>query len=1000
MPNKLVVLLFLLSSVACGQSPTNIGSAVFPPDHITVQTGTPTIAVGQTATFTATLVLADGSSNVDETPNCSWSSSNNQVASFADPGLPVATGIAVGSVTITCTPQSNPLAITVNTATLTVSAAPIILTPPSPAFAMPAGTNGSPYAGYQLTASGGVLPYTWTISVGSLPTGLSLSSTGCGSNVNCQIGGTPTVNGTSNFTVKVTDSTPGTPLTATQTASITVSAAPCLSGLSYNPPTTYCSTTSTTADTWPTFAPSAYIGLTGTNNFSTETSTTGLGNGAWSVVRVSDSLSASQGSSTTSEGFVHAWSCQPVCNAGNYFFFLRTNNGGLAWYQFNAANFPSANPITWMGNVIGMSDGTQMSQDDKQWSFNKPNVIYTSGSTPSTSSYVAATIGYATVNLATAAPWTSSNFTHTVLLDPVNDVTNPCNGLGTTATGEWNKYLWSAPADNRITPGDSGGAGTNEVSTLYHYQSDNGRIIVWYDGTAPSGQRCGWVDSATAMISIHGAAAVPINGFGPIPPPAAPSVTLNTTGGTVLCPSSPANNISIEITYTILNVGETTPSPASSLSGGSGNNCSFTVSPPSSSPSLVGFTGVHPTGYNVYFCQGVKSTTCSSQANYTLVSALPNPASLTATCNVTTGSSTYSYTQVQVSSAGMTVPQPFVSTASNCANRLGASSPGTQVAVSSSKSAFASSIVVLRDFLTVGFQGLGGAFTDKGGSPTLFVVQTVPIANSETITQLTSQANNANYNQCSTCQPPTISTAGVNIHGNGLTSTGYITIAMTDAEKPNAKIAINTQTGNAFTLDLGNAGADVNPCDGHSPATTDWLFCIGTNLATLRFTVNDNPATVQASQFNFFNVNSLANPNSNSYTAYPDSRTDNYVLTQSLFPAPINYCAPGNSCAATSYPYDGETIGYPTNSATAPFRFFRSWSSGAGFNADPRGNISQDGKYFIFATDGLRNGTGSATCASTGACGFGGFSGNSTTAGCTPGASGNCRSEVMLVKLN
>jgi len=68
-----------------------------------------------------------------------------------------------------------------------------------------------------LTASGGTLPYTWSIASGSLPTGLSLnSSTGT-------ISGTPTATGTFNFIARVTDS--GNPIqTATRALSITVAA--------------------------------------------------------------------------------------------------------------------------------------------------------------------------------------------------------------------------------------------------------------------------------------------------------------------------------------------------------------------------------------------------------------------------------------------------------------------------------------------------------------------------------------------------------------------------------------------------------------------------------------------------------------------------------------------------------------------------------------------------------------------------------------------------------
>jgi hypothetical protein len=49
-----------------------------------------------------------------------------------------------------------------------------------------------------MKASGGVTPYTWTVSVGNLPSGLALSAAGV-------ISGTPTTAGVSDFTLQVTD---------------------------------------------------------------------------------------------------------------------------------------------------------------------------------------------------------------------------------------------------------------------------------------------------------------------------------------------------------------------------------------------------------------------------------------------------------------------------------------------------------------------------------------------------------------------------------------------------------------------------------------------------------------------------------------------------------------------------------------------------------------------------------------------------------------------------
>jgi hypothetical protein len=78
---------------------------------------------------------------------------------------------------------------------------------------VPSDTQSVPYS-QTLVAAGGTAPYSWLLISGSLPSGLTLSSSG-------QISGTPTTVGTSNFTVQVTDaSSPAQ--TATQALSITV----------------------------------------------------------------------------------------------------------------------------------------------------------------------------------------------------------------------------------------------------------------------------------------------------------------------------------------------------------------------------------------------------------------------------------------------------------------------------------------------------------------------------------------------------------------------------------------------------------------------------------------------------------------------------------------------------------------------------------------------------------------------------------------------------------
>ncbi len=65
-------------------------------------------------------------------------------------------------------------------------------------LSLPNGTVGVAYSA-TLSASGGTPPYTWSVTAGSLPAGLSLSSSGT-------VSGTPTTAGAYTFTVQVSDS--------------------------------------------------------------------------------------------------------------------------------------------------------------------------------------------------------------------------------------------------------------------------------------------------------------------------------------------------------------------------------------------------------------------------------------------------------------------------------------------------------------------------------------------------------------------------------------------------------------------------------------------------------------------------------------------------------------------------------------------------------------------------------------------------------------------------
>lgn len=83
---------------------------------------------------------------------------------------------------------------------------------------LPGGTAGASYTSTQLMGSGGTGPYTFAVSSGALPAGLTLVGSGTGAGT---ISGTPTAAGTFNFNITVTDATSKT---GTVSYSITVAA--------------------------------------------------------------------------------------------------------------------------------------------------------------------------------------------------------------------------------------------------------------------------------------------------------------------------------------------------------------------------------------------------------------------------------------------------------------------------------------------------------------------------------------------------------------------------------------------------------------------------------------------------------------------------------------------------------------------------------------------------------------------------------------------------------
>jgi hypothetical protein len=141
--------------------------------------------------------------------------------------LAAATGVISGTPTtsgsypieIEATPRAAPSQHATADITLTVLPAPALTALTS---SLPGGTLGVPYS-ETVNAIGGVAPYSWSVSSGSLPPGLSLDP-GSGT-----ISGTPTTAGTYPVTIAVTDSSQPTPQTTSVDLTLTVNSPPALS---------------------------------------------------------------------------------------------------------------------------------------------------------------------------------------------------------------------------------------------------------------------------------------------------------------------------------------------------------------------------------------------------------------------------------------------------------------------------------------------------------------------------------------------------------------------------------------------------------------------------------------------------------------------------------------------------------------------------------------------------------------------------------------------------
>ena len=170
---------------------------------ITMSASVPALAITSTSmpngnvgtVYSSTLIASGG------TLPYSWTLASGSLPaglSLSTNGTVSGTPTSAGqfSFTVQVTDSSSPVQNATKTFAITMSASVPVLTIIS--TSLPNGTVGTAYS-TTLLASGGTLPYSWTLASGSLPAGLSLSNSGT-------LSGTPTGAGQSNFTVQVTDS--------------------------------------------------------------------------------------------------------------------------------------------------------------------------------------------------------------------------------------------------------------------------------------------------------------------------------------------------------------------------------------------------------------------------------------------------------------------------------------------------------------------------------------------------------------------------------------------------------------------------------------------------------------------------------------------------------------------------------------------------------------------------------------------------------------------------
>ncbi len=554
---------------------------------------------------------------------------------------------------------------------------------------LPSGTVGVSYSG-TLAASGGAPGYTWTTTGGALPSGLSLSSTGT-------ISGTPTAAGTSNFTVKVTDSASAT---ATKALSVNVVSGLAITtswrlsggivGASYS--TTLAASGGTPGYTWAIASGALPSGLSLSTGGTISGAPTSAGTSNFTV-QVTDSVAATTAkalSISVVQGLTITTPAQlPSGALGVQYSATLAANGGTPAYTWAMAggalpsglNLSSNGTISGTPSVAGSSSFTVRVTDSASATATLPlSLSVTSvGLSITTTSFPVATVGVSFGAQPTAIGGTQP-FTWTVASGavPAGLTLSSSGALAGTPSSAGTSVFTVRVTDSasatatRLLSLTVSAAGS-QVRTVEYIRGGGRVIAIENSGTGPL-LSCAAVNLGVVNTYFSSGTPTVTGGTPPYTFSLATGsllgLSLNSSTGSVSGTPTAAGNFSIQVrdannvpgsTCPFLIAQPTLTISTTALSGGQvGNSYSATLSATGGTP---GYTwavsgGALPSGLSLY-SNGTISGTPSSQGTFNFTVRVTDSTSATATQPLSITVSPAGYANLYISTSSLRVYDPW-----------------------------------------------------------------------------------------------------------------------------------------------------------------------------------------------------------------------------------------------------------------------------------------------------------------------------------------------------